>query len=263
MSVAHSLNIVVPMAGIGSRFSAAGYRDPKPLVDVFGKTMIETVVDNLTPTLATRFIFVCQKEHYFDYGLEKVFSMVLGDNWDCIQLDTATDGAARSVLAAKHLFNNDNNLIIANADQIVDIDLTDFVVYSREAEADGVLMTFPATESKWSYLKLDDQGLGVEVAEKKVISRHATTGIYFFRTGKLFISAADQMIEKGIRTNNEFYVAPVYNEIINEGGIVRAWSIESNEMHGIGTPEDLQIYFDSKGGYLSQSMPTQESCRSI
>jgi NDP-sugar pyrophosphorylase family protein len=252
------VNIVIPMAGKGTRFSAAGYKDPKPLIDVFGKTMIQAVIENLLPLQPHRFIFVSQKEHYIKYDLEKLFNESLGNNWECVTLDSDTEGAACSVLAAEHLFDNEQNLVIANADQIVDVAQSDFIQYGRGVQSDGLVMTFPATGNKWSYIRLNEHGLGVQVAEKKAISTHATTGIYFYRTGRSFISAAKQMIKKNNRINNEFYVAPVYNEIIGSGGQVRIWPIESREMHGIGTPEDLEAYFDAKGGYNSKSLPNKE-----
>jgi hypothetical protein len=118
-----------------------------------------------------------------------------------------------------------------------------------------MVMTFPANETNWSYISLDEQGNGVEIAEKRVISPHATVGIYYFSSSKLFIDAAEEMIKKNIRVNNEFYVAPVYNEIIGQGGKVRIWEISAAEMHGIGTPDDLNQFFHLRGGYVSRSVP--------
>jgi NDP-sugar pyrophosphorylase family protein len=249
------VNIVIPMAGHGSRFSAARYRAPKPLIDMFGKTMIETVIANLRPQQLARFIFICQREHYEEYGLEKIFQNSLDDTWECIQIDGVTDGAACTVLAAEKLIEDDADLIIANSDQLVDCNMSDYLGFARNSGADGLVMTFPATDTKWSYISLDEEGNGVEVAEKRVISPHATIGIYYFATGKAFKSAARAMISKNIRTNNEFYVAPIYNEIIEQGGKVRIWGINAEAMHGIGTPEDLEGYFTRKGGYLSCSAP--------
>ena len=249
------VNIVIPMAGYGSRFSAAGYKDPKPLIDVFGKPMIQAVIDNLRPQQPHRFIFICQRAHYAEYGLEKLFQESLGSNWGCVQLDGVTEGAACTVLTASHLIDDDADLIIANSDQIVDCDMSDFIGFARETQCDGLVMTFPADDTKWSYISISPDGFGLEVAEKKVISPHATVGIYHFASGKSFIDAANRMIAKDIRVNNEFYVAPVYNELIAEGKNIRIWEIAESAMHGIGTPTDLQGYFALKGGYQSRSAP--------
>lgn len=249
------VNIVIPMAGYGTHFSAAGYRSPKPLIDMFGKTMIETVIDNLRPQQPARFIFICQREHYREYGLEKIFQRSLGEAWDCVQLDGVTEGAACTVLAAETLIEDDAELIVANSDQIVDCSMTDYLNCARASGVHGLVMTFPANDAKWSYIRLDAQGYGIEVAEKRVISPHATVGIYYFSTGKVYKDAAHAMITKNIRVNNEFYVAPVYNEIIAQGSKVRIWEIDAAAMHGIGTPADLDAYFALRGGYRSRSVP--------
>lgn len=249
------VNIVIPMAGHGSRFMSAGYRDPKPLIDVFGKPMIQAVIDNLSPQQPHRFIFICQRTHFNEYGLEAVFQESLGDNWDCIKLDGVTEGAACTVLTAADLIDDQADLIIANSDQIVDCNMSDFLGFARETLCDGLVMTFPANDTKWSYISVGPDGFGLEVAEKKVISPHATVGIYYFASGKAFIEAANQMISKNIRVNNEFYVAPVYNEMIAESKKIRVWETAEGNMHGIGTPADLQQYFAMKGGYVSRSAP--------
>ncbi len=249
------VNIVVPMAGYGSRFSAAGYRSPKPLIDMFGKTMIESVIENLRPQQPARFIFICQREHYREYGLEQIFRRSLGNEWECVQIDGVTEGAACTVLVAENVIEDDADLIIANSDQIVDCNMSEFLGSARDSGADGLVMTFPANDTKWSYISLGAQGYGIEVAEKRVISPHATVGIYHFATGKAYKDAAHAMIAKNIRVNNEFYVAPVYNEIIGQGGKVRIWEIGADAMHGIGTPSDLDAYFALKGSYVSRSAP--------
>lgn len=245
------------MAGYGSRFSAAGYRAPKPLIDMFGKTMIETVIDNLRPQQPARFIFICQRAHYNEYGLEKIFRDSLDDSWACVQIDGVTEGAACTTLAAENLLEDDADLIIANSDQIVDCSISEYLDFARSSKVDGLVMTFPADEEKWSYISLDSLGFGVEVAEKRVISPYATVGIYYFAAGNTYKNAARAMIAKNIRVNNEFYVAPVYNEIIGRGGKVRIWQIGADAMHGIGTPADLDKYFALKGGYVSRSAPAR------
>jgi NDP-sugar pyrophosphorylase family protein len=251
----YPVNIVVPMAGRGSRFDVAGYRDPKPLIDVFGKTMIEAVIENLTPRQPVQFIFVCQRQHYVEYDLESLFKRSLGTSWKCVQIDDVTEGAACTVLKAGQLIDNENSLIIANSDQLVDCDISAFLEHAESSRADGLIMTFPADDEKWSYASVDVSGFCTEVAEKRRISPHATVGIYHFASGRAFVHAAQAMIRKDIRINREFYVAPVYNELIQGGARIALWGIEGKAMHGLGTPDDLVAYFDSKGGYRSRSFP--------
>jgi NDP-sugar pyrophosphorylase family protein len=253
------INIVVPMAGRGSRFAVAGYLDPKPLIDVFGKTMIEAVIENLTPKQPFQFIFICQHQHYIDYDLEAIFSRSLGDSWKCIQIDGITEGAVCTVLKAAELIDSENALIVANSDQLVDCDISSFVERAQSTGADGMIMTFPAEGEKWSYVSIDASGYAVEVAEKRRISPHATVGIYHFASGRAFVRAAYEMMRKNLRVNGEFYVAPVYNEMIQNGQRIALWGIEESAMHGIGTPDDLVLYFESRGGYKSRSLPANKS----
>jgi len=256
---ARLINIVVPMAGRGSRFAVAGYRDPKPLIDVFGKTMIEAVIENLTPKQPFQFIFICQRQHYIDYNLETVFNRSLGGSWKCIQIEGVTEGAACTVLKAAELIDSENALLVANSDQLVDCNISSFLERAQSSDVDGLIMTFPAEGEKWSYVSVDVFGYAVEVAEKRRISPHGTVGIYHFASGSAFIRAANAMMRKDIRVNGEFYVAPVYNEMIQKGRRIALWGIEESAMHGIGTPDDLLLYFESQGGYDSRSLPSNET----
>jgi dTDP-glucose pyrophosphorylase len=239
--VSSALDIVIPMAGRGSRFAKVGYQLPKPLIDVNGKPMIERVIDNLRPTFAHRFIFLVLQEHLENFQLAAKLREWAGANAVIVPVTTVTEGAACTVLLAKaHLSAND--LIIANSDQLVDFSLTDYVSWSRESRAEGSILCFEDQDEKWSFAKLDAAGHVVEVAEKKRISNLATVGIYWFKRGADFVAAAESMIAKNIRTNNEFYVCPVYNEMIQLKKRIVTWKIEKQAMHGVGTPEDLETY---------------------
>lgn len=243
------LNIVIPMAGRGSRFQTAGYTFPKPLIDVKGKTMIEVVINNLRPECEHKFIFICQKEHYEKYDLYHVLQNASNNKFEIIQIDGITEGAVCTVLTAIKYINNEDDMMIANADQFIEADINDFIAKGREPGVDGLIMTFESSHPKWSYARVDETGKVIEVAEKKLISNKATVGIYYFKSGKKFVEAAHSMIHKNIRTNNEFYVCPVYNEMILNDENIGIYNIEVAQMHGLGTPEDLNeflAYSDSK-----------------
>lgn len=232
------LNIVVPMAGRGSRFVQAGYEMPKPLIDVFGHPMIEYVTKNITPKCDHRFIYICQKEHLKKYGLiEKLNEIAPG----CVivTVDHITDGAACTVLLAENYIDNDDAMMIANSDQFVDTDINTYLIAMKDS--DGLIMTMPADDPKWSFIKYDDDGFVTMVREKEVISNEATVGIYNFKHGKDFVKYANQMIKKNIRVNNEFYVAPVYNEMI-EDGMKIVFNDVGAKMYGLGIPEDLNYF---------------------
>lgn len=236
------INIVIPMAGRGSRFAEAGYTFPKPLIDIHGKTMIEIVAENLKPQSEHSFTFICQKEHYEKYDLFHVLKQVSADKFHIVQLRGLTGGAACTVLMATQQINNDDELIIANSDQYIAEDINAFVREARESDCDGMIMTFKASHPKWSYARTDAEGNVTEVAEKRVISENATVGIYYFKRGSDFVRAAQSMIQKNIRHNGEFYVCPVFNELLLERKVIRIKEIPAEHMHGLGTPEDLASF---------------------
>ena len=167
-----------------------------------------------------------------------------------IPVDSVTEGAACTVLLAAELIDSDEPLMIANTDQFVVVPIDRYLEISDAADCDGLIMTFPASDPKWSYVRKNERGMVVEVVEKKVVSPEATVGIYNFRRGADFVRAARQMIAKNLRANGEFYVAPAYNELIGEGAIVRSFEIEGEGvgMHGLGTPEDLERFLQREIG---------------
>lgn len=232
------INIVIPMAGKGSRFAEAGYVMPKPLIDVNGRHMIELVVENVRPEREHRFIFICQREHIEKYDLRNTLQRI-APGCEIIPIDYITEGAACTVLLAKEYINNEDELMIANSDQFVDADINEYL--ATMGDKDGLIMTMPANHPKWSYIKYDQDGNVTLVREKEVISDQATVGIYNYKHGCDFVKYANQMINKNIRVNGEFYVAPVYNEMI-EAGMKLGYKDVGKSMYGLGTPEDLDEF---------------------
>lgn len=233
--------IIVPMAGMGSRFTEAGYKDIKPLIPIFGKPMIEHVVDSID--LHADWIFVVQRGHREKYDLDaKLQALRPG----CTIIDTGygpTEGAACSILLAKEYINNDRVLIVINSDNIIEWNSLSAMSRLMLSDADGLILTFKDSDPKWSFAKLDkDEKYITEVAEKKPISDNATAGMYIWKHGKDFVSAAEQMISKNIRTNNEFYLCPVYNENIAMRQKIIIHPVIA--MHGVGTPQDLEKYIN-------------------
>lgn len=237
------LNIVVPMAGAGNRFVAAGYSDPKPLIRIHGVPMIRLVIENLTPREEHRFIFICQQAHILKFDLvDKLRNWAPGSA--LVPLRQLTEGAACTVLCAKPLIDDEVELMIANSDQYVDVDISEYLNTMRERDLDGQIMTMTADDPKWSFVGISDEDRVSVVAEKLVISNEATTGIYNFRRGHDFVRAAESMIREGMRVNGEFYVAPVYNQLIHEGREIGYFNVgsEGNGMYGLGTPADLSRF---------------------
>lgn len=232
-----NINVVIPMAGRGSRFAEKGYSFPKPLIEVNGKPMIQLVVENLN--INGNYIFIVQKEHYEKYCLNYLLNLI-APNCRIICVDGITDGAACTVLLAKEYINNDMPILIANSDQFLEWNSSEFLYSMMSEGIDCGISTFESMHPKWSYAKLDDNGYVTEVREKEVISKHATTGIYYWKFGSDFVKYAEQMISKNIRVKNEFYVVPVFNEAIADNKKIKVK--DCDKMWGLGVPEDLEYY---------------------
>ncbi|TBL69140.1 glycosyltransferase family 2 protein [Hafnia alvei] len=236
------INIVIPMAGYGSRFASEGFVVPKPFISVGGVPMIELVINNLRPTCPHRFIFICQNAHIDQYSVAEKLSSIAPDSI-IIGLDSVTDGAACTVLAAETLIDNDTQLMIANADQWVDININDYLHFMEQQSLDGLIMTMKqARDAKWSYVKLNQNGFVTRVVEKIPVSDEATVGIYNFRRGRDFCQLARDMIARNERSQGEFYIAPVYSDFFTQHQArIRVYNIGEigQGMHGLGTPADL------------------------
>ncbi|MFP3521469.1 glycosyltransferase family 2 protein [Pantoea sp. SIMBA_072] len=237
------LNIVIPMAGAGSRFAKAGYSDPKPLIKVHGVPMVNIVINNLKPKQPHKFIFIIQKEHEQRYQLSALLK-----SWEptceIVTTDGLTEGAACTVLLAKDHINSDDPLMIANSDQYVDCSIDDYLNSMTAHNYDGLIMTMKADDAKWSFVGFDASGKVNKVVEKEVISDEATVGIYNFKKGCEFVKSAEEMINENERVNNEFYVAPVYNYLIESGSTIGVFNVgsEADGMYGLGIPADLDLF---------------------
>ncbi len=230
------------MAGLGSRFAKVGYSKPKPFIDVNGKPMIVRVLENLHYPGAHYFL-IAQKEHIIK---EKELVNQIENEYKVtfIGIDKLTEGTACTVLYARKFINSDRPLLIANSDQIVDFDIAEFLEDCFKRNLDGSILTFKDKElsPKWSFAKLDENQLVTMVKEKEVISEFATVGIYLFNKGSDFVNGAIDMIVQNDRVNNEYYTCPVYNYLIDKHAKIGVYDIDSDAMHGLGTPEDLELF---------------------
>jgi NDP-sugar pyrophosphorylase family protein len=241
------MNILVPMAGRGSRFLNEShlnpeYKKPKPIINILGKTMIEWALSSLPIQRNDQMIFLVLKEHVDNAQIDNVLKQKFGQNVKIIVVDKVTEGAACTALLAKPYINNDEPLIITDSDHYIDGDslFNDIRLYGNKI--DGLIPVFYANNPKWSYSQIDEQGHVIEVAEKIQISRYANIGAYYFSKGRDFVWAAEEMIEENDRTNNEFYVAPSYNYLIRRGKKIRL--SRPKFVHGLGTPKDVIKFAD-------------------
>ena len=242
LSSSPSINIVIPMAGEGSRFKKAGYEKPKPFIDVMGKPMIMWVMENLK-VAGAHFILIARKEH-----IDAEFSLVADIKKKfpvtIVTVDQLTEGTACTVLFSRKYINNDTPLLIANSDQWVEFDVGAMLLDAQQNNWDGSILTFTDKEMnpKWSFAKADEKREVSEVKEKVAISDKATVGIYYFSKGHYFVDGAVDMIVHNERVNNEFYTCPVYNWAIKNGLHIGIFDIPASAMHGLGTPEDLELF---------------------
>lgn len=239
------LNIVLPMAGKGSRFANAGYELPKPFIQINGKPMIQVVVENLRPRdLDHRFIFICQKKHLDLYkGRELLRS--IAPNCIIVEIDYYTQGQLNSALLAKEFINDDSHLLTANTDQYIDFNFSKYLSDLIDGDLDGSILTMEGNDPKWSYAEISENDkLVVRTAEKTVISKEATVGVYYFRNGSDFCWAAEETIRNNETVNGEFYICPIYNKLIERNQKIGYCRI--NGMYGLGTPEDLDMFLANK-----------------
>jgi len=232
------------MAGEGSRFLHSAYVKPKPFIDVAGKPMIVRVLENLSCANA-RYILIVRQEHL---ETEKEIITYIEKNFNVIfiPISQLTEGAALTVLFTRKLINTDVPLLIANSDQIVDIDIGTFIDDCKYRQLNGSILTFVDNEKnlKWSFASVDKKGFVTEVREKEAISNIATVGIYLYMHGRDYVDAAIDMMVHNDRVLDEFYVCPTYNYAIKNKLKIGIFNIDINEMHGVGIPEDLDSYLE-------------------
>ena len=237
-----NFNIVVPMAGRGSRFTENGYTDSKPFIDVNGKPMIQRVIENLNIEFDSNyeFVIICLQEDFDKYDF-RIFDDIIGHTeYKVICLEDVTEGAAQTLLESKSFINNNTPMLSFNTDQMIDYNPNE--MWEIAEYFDGYIPCFWGDSEDWSYARTSDNGYVQEVAEKKVISNNATAGYYYWKKGSDFVKYAEQMIEQNSRTNNEFYVAPVYNWAISDGKKVGICMVD--KIYELGTPEYLEEYLN-------------------
>lgn len=235
-----TLNIVIPMCGFAQRFKNAGFEQPKYLIDILKKTMLEWVIESLNLKEAN-YIYCVLKEHYEKYNLFEYLNK-LTPNCTIIQVDKVTGGATETCLLSKQYINNDYPLLISNCDQYIEYDKNE-LLKTLEKQNDGVIFLFKSDGNpKWSYVEIKD-GKIIRSVEKITITDDATTGHYYWNKGSDYVKYAELMIQKNIRTNNEFYNSGVYTEAILDNKTILPFYVDS--MKGLGTPDDMQKFIDS------------------
>lgn len=234
-----TMQVVMPIAGRGTGFIEKGYKTPKPLIGIRGKPMVKWATDALPFVKPEDMIFIVLKEHDEEYRLVEKLREIYSDKIAVLKLDNVTEGAALSVLFAKDIINTNEDLIIYNTDQYFEAPIED-AISGLPPDVSGLIPVSHSTNPKWSYVKTDSNSVVTQVAEKDPISTYAIAGLYYFRHGKDFVWAAQQMISKNIRHNNEFYISLVYNELISRGDNILAVHIP--QLWDLGSPESIEKF---------------------
>lgn len=258
MSGEPSSQLVIPMAGSGSRFVDAGYSTPKPLLPVHGVHMYEIVLANVLHHSITNIVIVARAEWHLTPSID-LLKATAGLPINIVEVQATTGGPAETVeLAMQHLVDG-VPVVVANSDQYVDASLHDFYGLCQSDSADGVILTMEDSDPKWSYVAADPDGWATEVREKKVISQFATVGIYGFSSPEVMSQAFQAMRAAGDRTNNEWYVAPSYNYLIKDAKRIRIRNLGpiGEVMHGLGIPVDYESFLEKPVSHVAAAKARQ------
>lgn len=243
MMGARKIQLVIPMAGLGSRFSDAGYTVPKPLLDIHGAHMFQVVLANLVNDFICKVVLIVPKIWNLSDDFRSLES-ALGIAVEVVEVEGLTDGPAGSVEMAKKHLDASLPVVTANSDQYLDADLTEFYGDVVSGQYAGVILAMEDDDPKWSYAKVDETGKLMEVREKVVISNLATVGVYGFESASIMFDAIDRMRQDEASVNGEYYVGPSYNYILTEKGGVAVTNLGpvGDIMHGLGIPRDYESF---------------------
>tara|TARA_R100000315_G_C5226204_1_gene137216 strand:- start:661 stop:1392 length:732 start_codon:yes stop_codon:yes gene_type:complete len=236
-------NIILPIAGLGQRFTDGGFETPKPLISVDGKYLVEKSLDSIDTSNAN-LIFIVRQEHIDAFNIDTKLKDTFGDDIKIISIGYTTDGALCTCLLAKELVDNESPLAIFTPDCYFEPHIN---VDNIPQDYDGLVCTFTSESSAHSYVVLDENDCVTQAAEKEVISNNAVGGFYYFKTGNMFVKYAEKLVEQNMRSKGEFYICPIYNLLLEDGLKV---GVDKNTKHLIlGTPEDLSNYKQKELSY--------------
>jgi dTDP-glucose pyrophosphorylase len=249
------MRLVALMAGDSGAFEIAGHPYPKNLVEIDGLPLVQRVVENLIPVvgIADKAVFLVPRDEDRRFHTADVIRL-LAPAADVVPVPHLDSGAACTALHAIARIVRDEPLLIVNGDQILDVDVTEVVAGFEAQGLDAGVITFDAVHPRWSYVRCDDDGLVVEAAEKRPISRLATAGVYWYRRGGDLVDAVMALIRKDASVDGRFYVCPAFNELVLRGLSIGTRHIDRSEYHSLATPRGVAGY-EEVGARRRELMP--------
>ncbi len=250
------MKIIIPMAGRGSRFTDLSnlnpeYKKPKPMINIKGKPMITWAVRSLKSfqPKPSDFIFICRQSHEDQFKISKSLKEFFGDQIKIILIDQITRGAAETVLKANKYINTED-IIVLDSDNYFDGSFLFEKVKNKNSQAQGVIPVFvpPDKDHTWSFSLVGKDNLITAVGEKdKILAEKgalANIGSYYFTHGNIFIKEVEAAIAEndltGDKGKKEFYVAPIYQRLINKG--MKIVAALTPKVWGLGTPKDVEYF---------------------
>lgn len=241
MILSHMLNIVILMAGAGSRFKKEGFDKAKPFITFHNKMMIEHVLDSFS-LINARCTLIIQEAFRHKYAKElNILHNQYNVNFATVP--GLTMGASVTAMAVHRQIDHNSPVIFADSDNIFQNSIIkNFVEYSATSSLDGIILTFKSAEPHFSYSKIDAQGFLIQTKEKEIISEYANCGVYYFKSFKIFQQAAIEMFIASDTHNGEFYISNIYNYLLKNSYTAGIYTIEHSDFRCVGTPQQLQGY---------------------
>ncbi|QWD04219.1 NTP transferase domain-containing protein [Polynucleobacter paneuropaeus] len=237
------MNLVIPIASNSKFFSIEDYGYPKPLIEIAGKPMIEHVITNLTQGLNfKKIIFIIKQEECDKYHLDNTLNLLSPTKSEIIRLRSDTQGALCSVLLAIDHIDLEEPLVISNADQLFDGGISSSIKQFMVSDLDAACLTFSSVHPRWSYVRLDEQNLVVETAEKRPISRHAIAGLYMYKHGSDFVGHGMDSIRHGANTDGHYFISTVFNEYVLANKKVGHFEVSNDRYHTFYSPQKISEY---------------------
>jgi dTDP-glucose pyrophosphorylase len=240
------MNLVIPIGYNSTFFNIEDYGYPKPLIEIMGVPMIQYVIKNITKDVHfNKIIFIVKQDECDKFHLDNTLNLLSPIRPEIIKLRSDTQGALCSVLLAIEHINNDQPLLISNADQIFDQDIANYVEIFSSSNLDAACLTFTSVHPRWSYVRTDESGLVVETAEKRPISRPAIAGVYLYKKGSDFVQSGMSSIKHGSSVEGKYFIAPVFNEYVLAGKKVGHFPIPNEQYHTFYSPQKIEEYESS------------------